>query len=335
MGKAMLSLFFIAVSLIALYIITFVSYIILYIEELFFDPSSLAFIPLRPQMLFIKSIGSFVFLMLMPLSLIFGFIIWILFSINRWRGKNNQLRQDEIKNPKICVALTAYNDEDPIYDAVKDFLFQQNVVKVIVVDNNSTDQTAKRASDAGAQVVKEARQGYGWACIRGLKEALKCSEANIIALCEGDKTFRAYDLKKMVPYLDNVDMVVGSRTTQELLAQKSQLDWFYVWGNLFLAKLIQIKFWDVKHWGRVRLTDVGCTFRVIRREALEKIIDHLNVGGDHFSPHMIMVAIDKGLKVVEVPITFRERVGKSKGAGSNKRKAIVIGLKMLWHILTY
>jgi glycosyltransferase involved in cell wall biosynthesis len=335
MGKIMLSLFFIAVLLIAVYVITFVSYIILYIEELFFDPSSLAFIPLHSQMLFFREIGPFIFFVVMPLSFIFGFIIWVLFSIIRRQGKTNQLREDEIKNPKICVALTAYNDEESIYDAVKDFLSQQNVIKVIVIDNNSTDQTANRASDAGAQVIKETRQGYGWACIRGLKEALKCSEANIIALCEGDRTFRAYDLKKMVPYLDNADMVIGSRTTRELLSSKSQLDWFYVWGNLFLAKLIQIKFWDAKHWGRVRLTDVGCTFRVIRREALQKIIDDLNVGGDHFSPHMIMVAINKGLKVIEIPITFRERVGKSKGAGSSKRKAIVVGLKMLWHILTY
>jgi glycosyltransferase involved in cell wall biosynthesis len=286
-------------------------------------------------MLFFREIGPFIFFVVMPLSFVFGFIIWSLSSINRCPGKTNQLREDEIKNPKICVALTAYNDEESIYDAVKDFLSQQNVIKVIVIDNNSTDQTVKRALDAGAQVIKEIRQGYGWACIRGLKEALKCSEANIIALCEGDRTFRAYDLKKMVPYLDNADMVIGSRTTRELLSSKSQLDWFYVWGNLFLAKLIQIKFWDAKHWGRVRLTDVGCTFRVIRREALQKIIDDLNVGGDHFSPHMIMVAINKGLKVIEIPITFRERVGKSKGAGSSKRKAIVVGLKMLWHILTY
>ncbi|MEM2514617.1 MAG: glycosyltransferase family 2 protein [Candidatus Bathyarchaeia archaeon] len=331
----MLLSFLTVAIMITLYAIAFVSYTVSYLEELLFDPSSLAFIPLRPQMLFFKSIGPFIFLLLTPLSLTIGFAIWILFSLKRWQGKNNQLKEDEIKNPKICVALTAYNDEEPIYDAVKDFLYQRNVIKVIVVDNNSTDQTAKRAIDAGAHVVHENRQGYGWACIRGLKEALKCEDANIIALCEGDRTFRSYDLQKMVPYLDNVDMVVGTRTTQELLAKKSQLDWFHVWGNLFLAKLIQIKFWDVKHWGRVRLTDVGCTFRVIRREALEKIIDDLKVGGYHFSPHMIMVALNKGLKVIEVPITFRERVGKSKGAGSNKKKAIAIGLKMLWHILIY
>jgi glycosyltransferase involved in cell wall biosynthesis len=335
MGKIMLISFFFVVFLVTFYLITFVSYFVLYVEELLFDDSSLAFIPLRSQMHFFRNIGPFIFFVVTPLSFIFGFIIWVLFSIIRRQGKTNQLREDEIKNPKICVALTAYNDEESIYDAVKDFLSQQNVIKVIVIDNNSTDQTANRASDAGAQVIKETRQGYGWACIRGLKEALKCSEANIIALCEGDRTFRAYDLKKMVPYLDNADMVIGSRTTRELLSSKSQLDWFYVWGNLFLAKLIQIKFWDAKHWGRVRLTDVGCTFRVIRREALQKIIDDLNVGGDHFSPHMIMVAINKGLKVIEIPITFRERVGKSKGAGSSKRKAIVVGLKMLWHILTY
>ncbi len=331
----MIATFFTIVSLVLMYLIVFISYFILYVEEIFLDPASLMSVPLRSEMLVIKNIGPSLILLLMPVFLTLMGLAFFLFSLNRWRGKNNNLIHNEIKEPSICVALTAYDDAEPIFEAVKDFRLQEFVKKVIVIDNNSKDHTEKYASEAGAITVKEKRQGYGWACIRGLEEALKITDINIIALCEGDRTFRAYDLKKMVPYLDNAEMVVGTRTTQELLAQKSQLDWFYIGGNLLLAKMIQIKFWDVKHWGRVRLTDVGCTFRVIRREALEKIIDNLKVGGDHFSPHMIMVALEKRIKVVEVPITFRERVGKSKGAGSNKINAIKVGLKMLWHIISY
>ncbi|MBO0888516.1 glycosyltransferase family 2 protein, partial [Candidatus Bathyarchaeota archaeon] len=183
--------------------------------------------------------------------------------------------------------------------------------------------------------VEETRQGYGYACIRGLRAALRDPSTNIVVLVEGDMTFAGADLAKLMPYLDNVDMVVGTRTTQELTAEDSQMDWFFVWGNMVLAKMVQIKFWDVKHWGRVRLTDVGCTLRAIRAEALAKIIDRLNVGGHHFSPHMLMVAIADGMKVVEVPVTFRKRWGVSKGAGSGKRKAFKVGLQMMWHILTF
>jgi len=206
---------------------------------------------------------------------------------------------------------------------------------VVVVDNNSTDQTRQQALSAGARVVSEPKQGYGYACMRGLREALEFPKVNVVVLVEGDMTFAGKDLGKLVPYLDNVDMVVGTRTTQELTTEDSQLNWFYVWGNMFLAKMTQVKFWDIKHWGRVRLTDVGCTMRAVRAEALGEILDSLRVGGHHFSPHMVMVAISKGLKVVEIPVTFRRRWGTSKGAGSSKLKGFGIGLRMMWHILTF
>ena len=64
-----------------------------------------------------------------------------------------------------------------------------------------------------------------------------------------------------------------------------------------------------------------------------EIIGNLKTGGMIFSPHMMKVAMAKELRVVEVPITFRKRVGLSKGASASKRKAFGIGLRMLWHII--
>ena len=209
-----------------------------------------------------------------------------------------------------------------------------NVVDVVVVDNNSSDRTSKNAWEVGAHVVHEGKQGYGFACIRGLHEALQCKDADVIVLAEGDMTFCAQDIWKMLPYLDDVDMVVGSRTHMELIDSDSQMDWFYLWGNLFLAKVLQMKFFNLKFFGRVRLTDVGCTMRAIRKEALAEIIDELTVGDHHFSPHMTLIALKKGLKVLEIPLRFRKRLGKSKGAGGNKKLAVKVGLRMLWYILT-
>jgi glycosyltransferase involved in cell wall biosynthesis len=240
-----------------------------------------------------------------------------------------------IKTPRICVVLTAYNDAESIYDATRDFISQENVIKVIVVDNNCVDNTCALAMEAGAEVVRETKQGYGYACMRGLKEALLCDEANLIVLAEGDCTFTGSDIKKLLQYRDDADMVLGNRTSFRLVDDDSQQDQFMVWGNLFLAKLIQFKYWDSKFWGKCRLTDVGCTLRMIRRESLQKIIDKLYVGSHHFSPHMIMVALANKLVVVEIPVTFRKRVGKSKGAGGSKKKAIPVGLTMLWHVITY
>ncbi|MFQ5875323.1 MAG: hypothetical protein ACE5JL_16205 [Dehalococcoidia bacterium] len=59
------------------------------------------------------------------------------------------------------------------------------------------------------------------------------------------------------------------------------------------------------------------------------------MGGNHFSPHMMMVALDRGLSIIEIPITFRHRIGKSKGASQSMQMGVKVGLAMAWHILTY
>jgi len=271
----------------------------------------------------------------LPLALLAEGGVFLILSLRRWKGAPHSVHWDVIPNHNIVVAMTAYNDEQSIASAVTEFKMQPDVKEVIVIDNNSLDKTSALASTAGARVVREEKQGYGFACIRGLNEALQVAKVNVVVLVEGDMTFSGKDLSKLIPYLDNVDMVVGTRTTQELTNDDSQLDWFYVWGNMFLAKMVQVKFFDVRHWGRVRLTDVGCTMRAIRADALRKMVEELSVGGHSFSPHMLMVAISKGLKVVEIPVTFRRRWGESKGAGAGKLKGLGIGLRMMWHILTF
>ncbi len=275
------------------------------------------------------------FAVALPIFLTLEGVLFVLFSKRRWGNAPHHVKWDIIPNHNVVVAMTAYNDQESISNAVQEFKLQPDVKEVIVVDNNSIDKTAELASAAGASVVREPNQGYGFACMRGLREALQFPKVNVVVLVEGDMTFAGKDMAKLIPYLDNVDMVVGTRTTQELTTEDSQLDWFYVWGNMFLAKLVQVKFWDIGHWGRVRLTDVGCTMRAVRAEALRKIIDKMYVGGYHFSPHMLMAAIADGLKVVEVPVTFRKRWGVSKGAGSGRWKGFGIGLQMMWHIITF
>jgi hypothetical protein len=236
-------------------------------------------------------------------------------------------------NPRIAVALTAYNDELSVGDAVRDFKSQPNVEVVFVVDNNCRDKTAEAAHEAGATVVTERRQGYGWACQRGLRAALETG-AGVIVLSEGDGTFGGRSIAQMIPFLDDADMVLGNRVTPGLVDRGSQMDSFFVWGNQLGAKLLQLRFWESRFLGRVQLSDLGCTYRAIRREALAEIIGELSVGGMHFSPHMIMVSLRQGHDIVEVPIRFSPRVGLSKGA-SSLVSAVRIGAAMLWHIMTF
>jgi hypothetical protein len=113
------------------------------------------------------------------------------------------------------------------------------------------------------------------------------------------------------------------------------MDYFFTWGNMAVAMLLRLRFWDGRHLGPAGLTDVGCTYRAIRRPALERILPDLLVGGNHFSPHMLLVAISRGLSVIEIPIRLRRRVGQSKGASQSLLKGLQIGLVMIWHIITF
>jgi glycosyltransferase involved in cell wall biosynthesis len=212
---------------------------------------------------------------------------------------------------------------------------QPSVVKVLVIDNNSTDDTEALASAAGAQVVNETRQGYGYACIRGLTEGLAVPEAEVIVLTEGDGTFYAEDLPKFLAYVDNADLVVGNRVVRGMVDVDSQMDYFFTWGNMAVAMLLRLRFWDGRHLGPAGLMDVGCTYRAIRRPALERILPDLVVGGNTFSVHMLLTAMARGLSVIEIPVRLKPRVGPSKGASQSFAKGLQVGLAMIWHIMTF
>ena len=268
--------------------------------------------------------------------------IIIISSIIRKSYKTNQmsyyLKHQPISNPKISISLNVYNEEQVVGKVVKDFINQKNVNHVIVIDNHSMDNTVKIAKKHGATTItKESNKGYADSWVLGLKESLK-TDANIIAIADIDGTYNAYDLSKMVSYLENCDMVVGNRLIQGLTEKGNQNTMFYVWGNWALAKLYQLKYFNLIHRGHIQISDVGCSFRCFRKEALEKIIEKYDVTKDKnnikFNDTTVLlytnnIAIENQLKIIEIPITFNKRVGKSKYTGSN-RKGIKFGLIMLW-----
>jgi len=230
-----------------------------------------------------------------------------------------------LTNAKVHVGLTAYNDEICIGDAVQEFKNCPCVDKVIVVENNSRDNTYQVALASRAdRVVTEHIPGYGSCCMRALEEsAISLDDDDVIVLCEGDMTFSAHDVKKFLAYLENCDLVLGTRATQELRAAKTQMDWLINPANQVVAKMIQTRFWGT------RLTDVGCTYRAMRVGSYRRLKSHLWVRGNHFSPHMYMEALKLRLRVIEIPVVFQSRAGESKGVGSNKIKAARVALRML------
>lgn len=250
------------------------------------------------------------------------FAFFMLFVVHNWFIPPRDFMYGSLRNARVHVGLTAFDDEEAIGLAVREFKACPEVDRVVVVDNNSADGTRSVAIEAGAdEVVVETTPGYGSCCIRAMAEAAK--GADVVILCEGDVTFSAEDVKKFLAYLENADMVLGTRATQELRAARTQMDRLINPGNQIVAKLIQARFWGT------RLTDVGCTYRAIRINSYMKLNSKLLIKDNHFSAHMILESLKINIRVIEIPIVFRARVGRSKGVGSNKLKAARVALKML------
>ncbi len=225
---------------------------------------------------------------------------------------------------KISVVFPAFNEEEGIGHAVETFLALEPVDEVIVVDNNSLDRTAELASQAGARVISETIQGYGNALRRGLAEAT----GDLIVMAEPDGTFVAEDVHKLLAYSADAELVLGTRTTRELIFGEANMGWFLRWGNWGLAKLQQVLF------NTSSLSDCGCTMRLVHRSALERFIDRLTVGSSHFLPEMVILAHETGATMLEVPVSYRGRRGMSKITG-NFKGVIEVGVNMFLLIVTY
>jgi hypothetical protein len=242
------------------------------------------------------------------------------------RKRRRSLRRplEPVTDRHVVVALTAYNDEESIGQAVADFRESALVRHVIVVDNNSRDKTREVAEAAGAHVVTEVQPGYGRCVYRCFQECLQ-TDSDLLVLCEGDMTFRAADLEKLLAYIDHAHVVNGTRIVEQLRQYSTQLSTFMYYGNFFVGKLLELK-----HLGRGTFTDVGTTYKLMRRESLTRLMPLLNPAINlEFNAHFLDVALANGERLVECPITFHPRVGTSKGGNVHNFRALRVGLRMI------
>ena len=263
-----------------------------------------------------------------PISLGIGLaLIDLLWFFNHKRF-GTALRMEQPANRMVTVALTAYNDEGSIADAVKDFLAHPLVKRVIVVSNNSKDRTFENAEAAGAITFDELQPGYGRCVFRCLSEGVKHADTDFVVLCEGDRTFRSIDIDKLLAYIPHCDIVNGTRTVETLREHETQLSTFMYYGNVFVGKLL-----EAKHLGRGTITDVGTTYKMIRRDALAELLPLVNPAINlEFNAHFLDTALQYGFVLVECPITFHPRVGVSKGGNVNDWRGFTVGMKMIKNI---
>jgi hypothetical protein len=253
-------------------------------------------------------------------------LIWVdLFVLLPRKRRTYDVQFDPPADLRVTVVLTAYNDEQSIGASVADFLRHPSVRRVIVVDNNSADRTAELAGSQGAIVHTETMPGYGACVFRALTEGVNCGDTELTLLCEGDMTFRAYDIDKFLAYIAHADIVNGTRIVEQLRSRNTQLTTFMYYGNFFVGKLL-----EARHVGKGTFTDVGTTYKLCRNDALRDLLPRLNPRINlEFNAHFLDLALHAGVRVVECPVTFHNRVGRSKGGNTNNRRALAVGFRMM------
>ncbi len=223
-------------------------------------------------------------------------------------------------SPRISVIIPAFNEEDSIGKVLAD-IPQDLVIEVVVVDNGSTDRTAEVAAQAGARVVPEPQRGYGSACLRGIAEV---ESPDVVVFLDADYSDHPEEMRRLVdPILsEEADMVIGSRMlgNRESGALLPQA----YFGNKLAVSLMRL-FFGARH------TDLG-PFRAIRWTALERLrMRDRNFG---WTVEMQVKAKLRGLKVMEVPVSYRKRIGVSKITGTVSG-SIKAGAKILYTIFKY
>jgi len=227
-------------------------------------------------------------------------------------------------NKTVSVVFPVYNEEEGILQAIEDFFGTGYVDEIVAVDNNSRDRSAELVSATEARLVTESQQGYGFALRRGIREA----SGDLIILAEPDGTFTGKDILKLLAYSDDFDMVMGTRTTRELIWSEANMGIFMRTGNWLVAKLMEFLF------NTCSLSDCGCTMRLLHAHVVKAIQDHLTVGKSHFLPEMVILARQAGFRLIEVPVNYRGRLGTSKITG-NFKGTIRTGTNMIGLILKY
>ena len=203
----------------------------------------------------------------------------------------------------VSVIFPTYNEKKSIRACTLEYLGTGLVDEVIVVNNNAAPGTSEEvAGDRRYLQIYEATQGYGHALLRGIDE---CT-ADLIILSEPDGTFSGRDVVKLLAFSEDLPVVFGTRTSREFIWAGANMGRFLRWGNWAVAKMTEILF------NTTLLTDMGCTHRLFRRDALQLIRPKLTIGGSHFGPQLLMEVVAHRVPFVEIPVNYRARVGNRR-----------------------
>jgi len=204
----------------------------------------------------------------------------------------------------VSVIIPTHNEARAIGRVLAD-LPRELVTEIIVVDSNSSDGTPDVARSMGARVIEEPRRGYGRACFTGFDNA---ERPDVVVFLDGDYSDRPSELPLILaPIVEGrADISLGSRLNSK--SNHGALPWHQVFGNRFAAGLIRLLY-------GVRITDLG-PFRAARADVFRALA--LQEASYGWAVEMILKGVLAGHRIVEVPVSYYPRIGKSKISGTVK-----------------
>jgi glycosyltransferase involved in cell wall biosynthesis len=224
---------------------------------------------------------------------------------------------------QIKVIIPAHNEEKAIAHVIKEI--PNSVSEIIIISNNSTDNTIKVATAAGATVLSENRKGYGYACLKGM-EYISNQEIkpDIVVFLDGDYSDYPDELTQLIaPILENnIDFVVGSRVAH--LRERNSMTPQQIFGNWLATTLMKIFF-------KATFTDLG-PFRAIKYNKLLALNMEDKTYG--WTVEMQLKVLKHKMSYVEIPVRYKNRIGVSKVSGTVKG-SVMAGIKIIGWIFKY
>ncbi len=197
--------------------------------------------------------------------------------------------------PDVAIIIPAYNEEEGIADVIAQLKELSGNYEIIVVDDGSTDNTHKLATDTGVKVIRHPyNKGYGAA----LKTGIRNAEADIVLFIDADGQHQPSDIKKLIQYIGEYDMIVGART------KKSKISLLRRPGK----KILSI---TANYLAGMKIPDLNSGFRALKKDVALEFM-HILPNSFSFSTTITLALINSGYSVKYVPIEAPERVGTSK-----------------------
>jgi glycosyltransferase involved in cell wall biosynthesis len=224
---------------------------------------------------------------------------------------------------KITVIIPAYNEEKSIGKVIQEI--PKIVSEIIVINNNSTDATAKVAFENGATVLAENRKGYGYACLKGMEYIAQLKmKPDIIVFLDGDYSDYPQELTQIItPILEeNIDFVIGARVPE--FRENGSMTPQQVFGNWLATTLM-------KSFFGATFTDLG-PFRAIKYQNLVALKMEDKTYG--WTVEMQLKVLKQKMTYLEIPVHYKNRIGVSKVSGTLKG-TVMAGIKIIGWIFKY